>query len=505
MAEMTDTRNLRVKIFQLVNQDNENYSSFMEFDENIDPNEPSGFSEQQIKILTAKGFLPFNNELLTERRDPTRNSDVKESISKANGKTAGDVQIRVDPVYSKSRLINIIDEKQLLLRNRFDEINVIKDTRVIDYTNTAKLTSKLEIKYLYNYRQVFNSDLENQYSYRTSIYNTVYKIYQIFSKLSVNVPIGIELDNRYTFEFTMSTTGNLIVNIVYLNSYDENDLKEIEVEITNAVSAYIQEELEYNISQVKAYDDKFEKEYDERTMSFSLPYTNDPILNRISNKQTSKDDFGFVIYEAGTDIYETNSLGQRILSSDDTKFVDYGYLLSVKTLKNAQLNMSGRRAVLPSSPTVFNKRYINIITDKFFDINNYGFGGILLPWSLSGSQEKNYYQITLSRGAGAPTSNPPDTYYLINDDDLVVGIEYYVESTITIIDQADALNSILLKFYGDDYIYNSGDTISIKKKFTYTADMQLNGFRMITTADLGTFPIVLLQISNNTKITRIED
>ena len=151
---LTDQRKLVLHIFELVEQDSANYSRLIEFPDQIDSDEPIFLSEQQIEIFVAKAFLPFNSEELNIKRDPLSNDSVKETLAKVNDFDTTSISTVVDVGTERSRLINVIDKKQLLLRNRFDKTRILYTTKgVSGYSSTASLTEKLEIKYISEYRE----------------------------------------------------------------------------------------------------------------------------------------------------------------------------------------------------------------------------------------------------------------------------------------------------------------------------------------------------------------
>lgn len=377
MASKTDERQLRVYLFELVNQDTDNYSPLINFGNAIDSNEPNTFSDDQITILGQKGFVPFNFDRLTIKRDPLKDPDVTEAntnmmIPEKLGRGATlKYSTRIDPGYDFSRLVNVIDQKQLLLRNRFDKSKLLHTSplKIERYSPTTSLTTKLEFKYVFNYKQLFaDADGESIYKILTKATAEVTNLRILNTRIRGLSPITTP---RITIEWTLDTLGLLVVEID-LGSVTESQIDETEILLSNKITAFFQEEMEYDISTVNSYDDKLEKEYNERKISFNLPYRDDllPILNRINSRQTESNNFGFVIFDKinRNDVFVSNSLGQEVLTSDDTKIVDYGYILNNKELKNG-FNISGRRAILPFAPNILNKRIENAYAGQGFYSN----------------------------------------------------------------------------------------------------------------------------------------
>jgi len=505
---LTDDRELHVYIFELVEQNTTNYSSIIDTDDFIDDVEPSAFSENQINILDNKGFLPFNDEILKIKRDPTTSQDVKESLENYND--SGDaLSTRIDIGHEESRLINIIDKKQLLLRNRFDESKIIHATKATKYSSTANITAKLEIKYLFNYRQIFEEidDNSSNYVFRTTLSaSTVEKLKFINKIVEIDRQI---ISDRMKITISLNSVGSVNVSVA-LNVLPESDVSVTETNLINAVSAYFQKELEYNIATVKAYKDKLEKEYDERKVSFSIPFTAKDVLNTISNRENSQKDFGFVVFDRKNvdDIFETNNLGQNILTSDSEKFVDYGYLLNFKNNVKNELSFSGRRAILPSPSTLFNKRLLNTSFD-LYNISSYDVSAYpTAEWQLSSVLEPDgsFTIVSDNFHVGVDMGTNPPSYDLITVGGLVNGETYVFTGVIkcTIPD----VSLVGVEIYGKSYTYSDiSETKVIGHKFVYNSvsPTKFITVNFVQSGIAGYTPQeFIVNISANSKFVRIE-
>ena len=361
MATKTDQRKLRVKIFQLVELNTTNYSTFIEINP-IDSIEPNAMNDFQVSQILSSGYTPYNAQIVEVQRDPYVDQAVKEKYDQlAKVTTPDDAAATMGVAFERSRIVNCLPSKQLLLRNRIDSSNEVYSDQIVDYNPSTRINTQTEMKFIYNYRQIFS---ESGADYSTTIH--------------VNIPVGgaigrilKQLAQGLTgavsrLDIRMQTNGNLLAEYIDLNTgvnpFDD------EIDFYNSVTSYLQEVMNYNNAQLLAYQDKLEINNDQRTISFSMPFTSINLLNLISTRDTSDQDFGFVIYDEAdeSDIFETNNLGQQILTSDNTKIVDWGYINNIKTV-GGSYTFSGIRNILPSSPTVFNKRKAaSAITETIF-------------------------------------------------------------------------------------------------------------------------------------------
>lgn len=431
----TDLRNLKVKIFELIEHTPDNYSTYMEFDKTIDPNEPVALTANQVNLVNSLNMSFLNSNIVESKIDPRSNEDVRQAIKEVNA-ISGNVT-RPSIASIKSRTANLVNSKDVILRNRFDKTKVLHTAWLSKFSANINLESKTEIKYLINYQQIFRDTDSNQIGSSQSVYTSL---------LALNIlgvtyleTLNFTPSSALTYIYSLSN-GNLIAELD-TNTFSSDPSDKI-VDFFNRIGAFFSERLEYKISEVKAYSQKLDFETDQRKISFNIPYTGNEAINAISSRDNSQKDFGYVIYDASKEVslFETNSLGQEILTSDDTAILEYGYLLNFKEIEGRGLNFNGVRTLLKTSPNLMHKRYL---VKGSLDLND------PLSWSVTefaayadsaqvtqsyidpsgfGATDPNYLDVRMQRNDAKPS---PSTDLKINyvGTQIVSGKKYRITFT----------------------------------------------------------------------------
>lgn len=373
---LTDKRNLKVKIFELVEQTTDNYSTVIEVSTPITGDEPRFLTEEQVTLANSVNMAFLNSTAADSIIDPRNNEDVRGAIKLVNaldsvsGGSSADTVARTDFVNVRSRLLNLVKAKDMILKNRFEDVNVIHTAPLSKFSVNINLESKTEIKFIKNYQQILRSLTGNEIgSYQAcDVINAYLDTYGMTYQRQLYTSL-----ETVAFIYSLAD-GKIVAELI--SQLTSGDMPADMVDYFNKLGAFLSEKLDFRNSDIKAYEQKLDFETDQRKTSFNIPFTDNTALNSISSRENSQKEFGFVIYDESKegDLFETNSLGLNVLTSNDADIIEFGYILNYKEIATRGFNFNGVRTLLKTSPSLFHKRYID---RGSLDLNNFS------DWSAS--------------------------------------------------------------------------------------------------------------------------